>query len=169
MIYRSLFRDRNSVLTAATMLAEIGDCRERYAQRDVIAGDAGQAAVARESGKRKVAHIRWACNKRLRGAFCTLADSSRHHNPWAADLYARARADGTTTPADPHPRPRLVPHRLALLARPHPMTPRHRSLQANCAVTIPTSSGPVPTSPPSSGCSATLHRHGGRSGRARSA
>lgn len=33
------------------------------------------AAVAVESGKRKVACFRRACNKRLRQAFCTLANS----------------------------------------------------------------------------------------------
>ena len=29
-------------------------------------------------------------------AFCTLADSSRRHNPWAADIYNRARARGAS-------------------------------------------------------------------------
>ena len=28
----------------------------------------------------------------------TLADTSRHHNPWAADIYHRARAAGKTHP-----------------------------------------------------------------------
>jgi hypothetical protein len=37
-----------------------------------LAGRA-QAAVARESSKRKIAHFRGACDKRLRDAFCTLA------------------------------------------------------------------------------------------------
>ena len=32
---------------------EIGDCRARYPHRDAIAADAGQAPVAKESGKRK--------------------------------------------------------------------------------------------------------------------
>jgi len=71
-------------------LAEIGDCRARYPTRDTLAADAGHAAVAIESGKRKAASFRWACNKRLRQAFCTLADTTRHHNPWAQDLYASA-------------------------------------------------------------------------------
>ena len=31
-------------------------------------------------------------------AFDTLADSSRHHNPWAADIYDRARARGASHP-----------------------------------------------------------------------
>jgi hypothetical protein len=29
-------------------------------------------------------------------AFCTLADASRRHKPWAADIYDRARAHGTS-------------------------------------------------------------------------
>ena len=93
-IFLSLFKGPDSVLTAATLLAEIGDCRARYPTRESLAGDAGQAPVAVESGKHKVARYRWACNKRLRDAFCTLADSTRHWHPWAADRYAAARARG---------------------------------------------------------------------------
>ena len=40
------------------------------------------------------AKFRWACNKRLRNALATLADSTRQWNPWAADRYADARARG---------------------------------------------------------------------------
>ncbi len=85
-IFLSLFKKPSSVICAAELLAEIGDCRARYPTRDTLAADAGQAAVAIESGKRKAASFRWACNKRLRGAVCTLADTTRHHNPWAQDL-----------------------------------------------------------------------------------
>jgi hypothetical protein len=72
-IFRSFFRSRGSVICAATLLGEIGDCRARYPHRDAIAADAGQAPVAVESGKRKNAKFRWACNKRLRSAPGTLA------------------------------------------------------------------------------------------------
>jgi hypothetical protein len=85
------------VITAAELLAEIGDRRARYPARDVLAGDAGQAAVAIESGKRK-ACFRWGCNKRMRQAFHTLADSTRHWHPRAQDLYAQARARGHDHP-----------------------------------------------------------------------
>jgi hypothetical protein len=78
--------------------SEIGDCRARYPTRDTLAADAGQTAVAIESGKRKAASFRWACNKRLRGAVDTLADTTRHHNPWAQDLYASARGHGHDHP-----------------------------------------------------------------------
>lgn len=93
-IFRSLFRDPKSVVTAATLLAEIGDSRLRYPNAEALAADGGMSAVAVESGKRKHAAFRWACDKRLRGALATLANTSRHHNPWAQDLYAGARARG---------------------------------------------------------------------------
>ena len=142
-IFLSLFK--GSVITAAELLAEIGDCRARYPSRDALAGDAGQAAVALESGKRKTASFRWGCNKRLRKAFCTLADSTRHWHPWAQALYAAAIARG-------HEHPRAI----RTLGRAWcrvvwqcwqkrtPYDPaRHRALQQHITVTIPTASGPV--------------------------
>jgi transposase len=95
-IFLSLFK--GSTITAAEMLAEIGDCRVRYPSGDALAGDAGQAPVAIESGKRKTARFRWGCDKGRRGAFCTLADSTRHWHPWAQDLYASAGARGHDHP-----------------------------------------------------------------------
>ena len=97
-IFLSLFKSPASVITAAELLAEIGDCRERYPTRDALAADAGQAAVAHESGKWKTGGFRRACNKRLRVALCRLADSSRHWHPWAQDLYAQARHRGHEHP-----------------------------------------------------------------------
>jgi transposase len=94
--FRSLFIAHDSWLCAATMLAEIGDCRDRYPSYRTLAADAGQCPVAVESGKAKRAQFRWACDHRLRDAFDTLADSSRRHNPWAADIYQRARARGAS-------------------------------------------------------------------------
>jgi transposase len=94
--FRSLFIAHDSWLCAATMISEIGDCRERYPTYRALAADAGQAPVAVESGKSKHAQFRWACDHRLRQAVCTLADSSRRHNPWAADIYDRARARGAS-------------------------------------------------------------------------
>jgi len=48
----------DSWLCAATMIAEIGDCRERYPSYRALAADAGQAPVAVESGKAKHAQFR---------------------------------------------------------------------------------------------------------------
>lgn len=92
-IFRSFFKS-TAVICAATLLAEIGDCRGRYPHRDSIAANAGQAPVAVESGKRKHAKFRWACNKRLRNALSTLAHTTCRWNPWAADRYSNARARG---------------------------------------------------------------------------
>jgi transposase len=96
--FRSLFRDPKSAVCAASMLAEMGDCRDRYPNVAALAADGGQAPVAVESGKHRRARFRWACDHRLRDAIATLADASRHHNPWAADIYARARARGCSHP-----------------------------------------------------------------------
>lgn len=148
-IFRSFFVSRESVICAATLLAEIGDCRARYPHRDAIAADAGQAPVAVESGKRKNAKFRWACNKRLRNALATLAFASRRWNAWADDRYANARARGHN-------------HRRALrtLGRAwariiwrcwtthtpyHP--DRHTGLQQHITVTILGPSGPRPDLP----------------------
>jgi transposase len=94
--FRSLFIDPKSAVAAAAMLSEIGDCRDRYPTHRTLAADGGQAPVAVESGRSKRARFRWACDHRLRTAIATMADASRHHNPWAADIYQRARARGAT-------------------------------------------------------------------------
>ena len=97
-IFLSLFRDPKSVVTAAELLAEIGDNRARHPSSASLEAIAGQAPVAVQSGKKKIACFRWACNKNLRDAVSVLADSSRKHNPWAADIYQRARARGHDHP-----------------------------------------------------------------------
>ena len=56
-IFRSLFIAEDSWLTAATMLAEIGDCRDRYPSYRALAADAGQSPVAHESGKSRRATV----------------------------------------------------------------------------------------------------------------
>ncbi len=93
-VFLSLFRGAKTTLTAASLVAEIGDRRERYPTNEAMAADAGMSPVAIESGKRKVAGFRRACDKRLRKAVATLAESTRHHNPWAKDIYRRARHRG---------------------------------------------------------------------------
>jgi transposase len=93
-VFLPLFKDPKSVVTAARLVAEIGDDRSRYPSAEALAADAGMAPVARESGKRKVASFRWACDKRLRTAVACLADSTRHHHPWARAVYLSARGRG---------------------------------------------------------------------------
>jgi transposase len=97
-IFAPLLRDRRTAICPATPIAELGDPRERYPTDAALAADGGQSAVAVESGKRKVASCRRACDKRLRGAIAQLADSTRHWHPWAHEVYERARARGQDHP-----------------------------------------------------------------------
>jgi transposase len=97
-IFLSLFRDPKSVVTAAGLIAEIGDNRARYPSNDALAADAGQAPVTVQSGKWTGVTFRWACDKRLRDHVGVLADSTRHWHPWARDVYQRARARGADHP-----------------------------------------------------------------------
>lgn len=97
-IFAPLFRDRKTAICPATLIAELGDCRERYPTEAAMAADAGMSPVALESGKLRVATFRRACDKRLRVAVATLADSTRHWHPWAREVYRRARARGQGHP-----------------------------------------------------------------------
>lgn len=97
-VFGSLFRDAKTAICPATLIAELGDCRERYPTEAAMAADAGMSPVALESGKLRVATFRRACDKRLRRAVATLADSTRHWHPWAKEVYRRARARGQDHP-----------------------------------------------------------------------
>jgi transposase len=83
---------------AARLLAEIGDCRARFPTPESLACLAGAAPSTRQSGKIKNVGFRWACDKQLRDAVCDFAADSRRANPWAANLYDRARARGHDHP-----------------------------------------------------------------------
>jgi transposase len=89
---------RSGQINAAQMLAEWGDCRQAYAGPDSVAALAGASPVTRQSGKHRSVSFRWACNKRFRKAMTTFADNSRHASPWAAQIYADARAAGKDHP-----------------------------------------------------------------------
>lgn len=79
---------------AARLLAEIGDCRARFPTPEALTCLAGVAPSTRQSGKMRAVGFRWACDKQLRDAVCDFAGDSRRANPWADDLYRRARARG---------------------------------------------------------------------------
>ncbi|HJR39334.1 MAG TPA: IS110 family transposase [Nocardioidaceae bacterium] len=83
---------RSGTIRAARLLAEIGDARGRFPTADSLACLGGVAPSTRQSGKTKAVTFRWGADKELRGALCDFADGSRHANPWAAELYNRARA-----------------------------------------------------------------------------
>jgi transposase len=89
---------RSGRVCAAQILAELGNVRERFPTEAQLAAEAGVAPVTYASGKHRSVVFRFACNHRLRRAITCLADNSRHGNPWAADVYQRARARGCDHP-----------------------------------------------------------------------
>lgn len=89
---------RGAPLRAARLLPEIGDCRARFCTPESLARLAGAAPSTRQSGKIRTVGFRWLCDKQLRDAVVDFAADSCRSNPWAADLYARARARGHDHP-----------------------------------------------------------------------
>jgi transposase len=79
---------------AARLLGEIGDCRARFPTPESLTCLAGAAPSTRQSGKMRVVGFRWSCDKQLRDAVIDFAADTRLANPWAADLYDRARTRG---------------------------------------------------------------------------
>jgi transposase len=85
-------------IRAARLLAEIGDCRARFPTPESLTCLAGAAPSTRQSGKLRTVGFRWSCDKQLRDAVTDFAADSRRANPWAADLYNRARTRGHDHP-----------------------------------------------------------------------
>ena len=90
-----------ALVAALTSLAEIGDARGRFPTPEALACLAGAAPSTKQSGKVKVVTFRWAADKQLRGAVIDFAGDSHHANPWAANLYAKARTRGHDHPTPP--------------------------------------------------------------------
>lgn len=95
-IFRSL--PRAGQVRAANLLGELGDVRERFPTPESLACLAGAAPSTRQSGQHLSVTFRFACDKKLRDALVDFAEDSRFANPWAADVYARARARHKTHP-----------------------------------------------------------------------
>ena len=89
---------RAGVVRAATLLAEIGDCRARFPDPASLAAAAGVAPSTRQSGKHRNVAYRHGCNKQLRAALIDWAQDTPRANPWARDTYDRARARGCRHP-----------------------------------------------------------------------
>lgn len=104
-VFSSLPRAGRGV-RAASLLAEIGDARERFPDEECLAALAGVAPVTKASGKARSVGFRWACDKKLRNALVDFADDSRNASPWAARIYADAIARG-----------KRHPHAVRILAR----------------------------------------------------
>jgi transposase len=95
-IFQSL--PRAGVVRAATLLAEIGDCRARFPDPASLAAAAGVAPSTRQSGKYLNVAYRRGCNKNLRAALVDWAQDTPRANAWARDTYDRARSRGCRHP-----------------------------------------------------------------------
>ena len=74
------------------------DDRGRFPTPEALTCLAGVAPSTRQSGTMRSVGFRWSCDKHLREAVTDFAADSRRANPWAADLYNRARARGHDHP-----------------------------------------------------------------------
>jgi transposase len=81
-------------ITAATMLAEMGEDRSRFPTADVLLAETGTAPVTRASGRSRSVRFRYAANKRMRHAIDWWTFVSVRENDWAREAYQRARARG---------------------------------------------------------------------------
>jgi transposase len=95
-IFRSL--PRAGTIRAATLLAEIGDCRARFPEAEALASLAGVTPSTRASGKHRAVTFRWSADKKLRDALCDFAGDTRNGNEWARQRYQQLRADGKSHP-----------------------------------------------------------------------
>ena len=86
------------MIRAASLLAEIGDCRARFPADVALAALAGASPSTRQSGRQQRVAVRWACNKKLRNAVMDFASGSRAADPWAAQIYRQAIARGCHHP-----------------------------------------------------------------------
>ena len=80
------------LITAATLLAEIGEDRNYYPAVGVLLAEAGLAPVTRASGRSHRVGFRYAANTRLREACMWWAYNSLKSSPWARAAYDDARA-----------------------------------------------------------------------------
>ena len=73
-------------ITAAVMLAEMGEDRARFPTADVLLAETGTAPVTRSSGRSRTVRFRYAANKRM-----------RHAIDWWTFVAVHARTTGPTS------------------------------------------------------------------------
>ena len=81
-------------VTAAIMLAEMGEDRARFPTAGVLLAETGTAPVTRSSGRSRTVKFRYAANKRMRHAIDWWAFVAVRENDWAHEAYWQARARG---------------------------------------------------------------------------
>jgi transposase len=89
---------RAGTIRAATLLAEVGDCRARFPHAAALAAAAGVAPSTRQSGTHRNVAYRRGCDKHLRAALIDWAQDTPRANAWAHDTYRRARDRGCRHP-----------------------------------------------------------------------
>jgi hypothetical protein len=117
-VFLSLFRKPRSVICAAELLAEIGDCRARYPTRDArrrCRPGCRRHGVRQIQGRLLPVGVQQAPTRGGRHA-------GGHHSPpqplGPRPVRQRPPARARSSPRDPHPGARLVPDPVALLAGP---------------------------------------------------
>jgi transposase len=85
-------------INLAQLLAEVGPILDRATSAEQAASECGAAPVTRASGKTTGVYFRWAASTRARKAITAFAHNARMQSPWAAKLYADARARGKRNP-----------------------------------------------------------------------
>lgn len=82
----------------AQIIGEVGPILDRAIDVEHACAEVGATPVTKESGKGRAVVFRWSANTQARKALATFADNSRRGSPWAAKLYADARARGKRHP-----------------------------------------------------------------------
>lgn len=83
-------------ITAAELIAEIGDDRSRYPTPQHLMAEAGAAPVTLASGKVQRVRIRYACNRRLRSTTTTWAYTLKRIDPVSRKRYLASLDRGAT-------------------------------------------------------------------------
>jgi len=76
----------------AAIWAELGDAQGRWESSGHLQAEAGAVPVTKASGKSRVVHFRFACNKHLRHTMYWFSFVSLNHSEWAK-LYYRGHRD----------------------------------------------------------------------------
>jgi transposase len=76
----------------AAIWAELGDAQGRWESSRHLQAEAGAVPVTKASGKSRVVHFRFACNKHLRHTMYWFSFVSVNHSEWAK-LYYRGQRD----------------------------------------------------------------------------
>src|SRR5262250_243763 len=91
-------RSGNGGTLVAAIWAELGDGAGRWESFRHLQAEAGVVPVTKASGKSRVVHFRFACNKHLRYLLYWFSFVSLNHSEWAKIYYRQQRAQGHNHP-----------------------------------------------------------------------